>query len=323
VNKQSFAITIGIVAAVVVLVVVFNTILANHRPAIVSLQAPERVIALESCQIVCNATDRDGDELTYSWSASAGEPNGMGATATWIAPNLVGSYNVTVTVADGHGAEAMGQVTIVVRTNRSPTITSLGADADWTLPLHTIEVTCNASDPDGDELSYIWRVSAGDISPAGATVNWTAPEGVGIYNVTVVVKDGHASSDAVSVLLSVDLGNPPTVEKLIVTPDGNMFLREATEPGCDCDVWTNNAYDIQCIASGTGELVYNWSCTDGEIAGKGSAIIWTAPNEKSVEATVTLVVSDAVGNRAVRNIVFHVPRCTCGSWGLESLEISF
>ena len=313
--------TIGIVAAVVVLTVVFNTILANHRPAIVSLDAPDRVIALESCQIVCDATDRDGDELTYSWSASAGELNGAGATVTWIAPNLVGSYNVTVTVADGRGAEAREQVTIPVRTNRSPTIASVGAGAGWTLPLHTIEVTCNASDPDGDELSYEWSASAGDIFGTGATVNWTAPQEVGIYNVTVVVKDGHTSSDAVSVLLSVDLGTPPTVEKLIVT--GNRFLRKPTKSGWDCDVWTNNEYEIQCIASGTDGLVYNWSCTDGEITGEGHVITWTAPNEKSVEATVKVVVSDAAGNTAVKNIVFHVPSCTCGSWGLQSLEIPF
>jgi hypothetical protein len=322
-NKKRLLITIGIVAAVVVLVVVFDTILANHRPDIASLEAPERVIASGSCQIVCEATDRDSDELSYSWSASAGELNGEGARVTWIAPNLVGSYDVTVTVADGRGAEAMQQVTITVRTNRSPTITSVGADADWILPSGTIQVTCNATDPDGDHLSYEWTATAGDISGTGAAVNWTAPQEVGIYNVTVVVKDGHASSDAVFVPLSVDLGTPPTVEKLIVTPDGNTFLRRSTEPGCDCDVWTNNEYDIQCIASGTAELVYNWSCTDGEIAGEGSTITWTAPNEKSVEATVTLVVSDAAGNRAVKNIAFHVPSCTCGSWGLKLLEISF
>jgi hypothetical protein len=322
-NKKKLLITIGIVAAAVVLVVVFDTILANHRPAIASLEAPEKVIASGSCQIVCDATDRDGDELSYSWSASAGELNGEGATVTWIAPDLVGSYDVTVTVADGHGARARQQVTIAVRTNRSPTITSLTADADWTLPSGTIQVTCDATDPDSDELSYEWMATAGDISGTGAAVNWTAPQEVGIYNVTVVVRDGHASSDAAFVPLSVDLGTPPTVEKLIVTPDGNTFLRKPTESGCDCDVWINNEYDIQCIASGTGELVYNWSCTDGEIAREGSTITWTAPSETSVEATVTLVVSDAVGNRLLKNIVFHVPSCACGSWGLKLLEISF
>jgi hypothetical protein len=33
-----------------------------------------------------------------------------------------------------------------------------------------------------------------------------------------------------------------------------------------------------------------------------------------VKATVTVVVFDAAGNSVGKNIVFHVPICTCGSW---------
>lgn len=114
-KKKRYLLIVGIVAAAVLLSILFYTMLANHRPAITSLAAePERVLPSGSCQIVCTASDRDDDELSYGWSADRGGITGEGATVTWTAPNSEGSYNVTVTVTDGRGGEVMNQVTITV-----------------------------------------------------------------------------------------------------------------------------------------------------------------------------------------------------------------
>jgi hypothetical protein len=324
-NKKRYLVIVGIVVAAVLLSILFCTMLTNHRPIITSLAAePEGVLPLGSCQIACNASDRDGDELSYNWSASGGGITGEGAAVNWTAPYSAGSYNVTVTVTDGRGGEVTDYVTIEVRANEPPAINSLIANADWTTPSGSLQVTCDASDPDGDNLSYEWTTDGGDISGTGAAVNWTAPQETGAYNVTVVVKDGYSGEDTRVKTLSVTLSPPPTIEKLVVTPNGNTFLREPTKPGCDCDVWTNKEYDIKCVASNTsGELVYDWSCKAGNISGEGSMITWTAPNERSVVVTVTVIVSDVDGNSVAKSIVFHVPSCTCGSWGLKLLEISF
>jgi hypothetical protein len=202
---------------------------------------------------------------------------------------------------------------MTVRANRPPTINSLVADADWTLPLGSIQVTCDASDRDGDELSYEWTASGGDISGTGAVVNWTAPQEVGTCNVTVVVTDGYGGEDTWSVILSVATDTPPTIEDLIVTAKEPKYLKESSTAGCDYDVWKTKEYYIECVASSTsGELVYDWSCDDGEISGEGSTISWTAPNKTSVKVTLTVIVSDAAGNSVGKNIVFHVPSCLCG-----------
>jgi len=317
-SKKRWLVTIIIVAVAVILAILLDTMLANHRPAITSLEAePERVIPSGSCQIACNASDRDGDELSYNWSANGGEITGEGATVTWTAPHSAGSYNVTVTVTDGRGGEVMSCVIIEVRANRPPTITSLEAAAPWTTPSGSIQVTCDASDPDGDELSYEWTTDGGDISGTGTAVTWNAPEEVGIYHVTVVVKDGHGREDTGSVPLSVATGTPPAIEKLCVTPEGHKYLRNSNTAGCDYDVWLNKEYDIECVATGTGDLVYEWSCDDGQIVGEGSTITWTAPNKKYVKATVMVIVLDVDENSIANSIVFYVPSCTCGSWGLE------
>lgn len=311
-NRKRLLTIIGIVAAVVVLVVVFDTLLANHQPAIASLAAPERVIPAGSCQIVCDATDSDRDELSYNWSASAGELNGEGATVTWTAPDSVGSYNVTVTVTDGHGGEAAEQVTIEVRPNRPPTIGSLVADTDWTLPSGIVQVTCTASDPDGDELSYEWTTATGGTIPGtGAAVNWTAPQDVGIYNVTVVVKDGHGSSAARMLPISVAIEQPPTVETLLVTAE-HCYLK--TYPW-GYQVGKKQEYSIECVIVDTsGELSYDWSCTGGEISGEGSVSIWTAPDASS-DVTVTVIVSDTTGNMAIKDVALNVVNCSPCTFG--------
>ena len=312
-NKKRLSIIIGIVAAVVVLVVVFDTLLANHLPAIASLTAPDRVVPSGSCQIVCNATDPDGDELSYNWSASAGELNGEGTRVTWTAPDSVGSYNITVTVTDGRGDEVTKQVTILVRANRAPTITSLATDPGWTLPSGALQVMCTASDPDEDELSYEWTASAGDISGTGEAVNWTAPQEVGAHNITVVVRDGHGSSATRLLRISVATEQPPTVEALLATAE-HCYLKTYS---WGYKVGKEQEYHIECVVADTSmELSYEWACDDGELSGEGSTITWTAPNPAgSIDVTVTVMVSNIHGNVAIRDVILNVVNCSPCTFG--------
>ena len=314
-NKKRYVVIAAIVVAVVLIAVLLDMKLANHQPAITSLEAPERVIPSGSCQIMCTALDSDGDELSYEWSASGGEINGEGATITWTAPNSPGYYDVTVTVTDGRGGEVMSQKTIEARINLPPIITNLVADADWTTPAGILQVTCTASDLEGDELSYEWSTTGGDISGTGHQVTWTAPEEVGIYHITVVVTDGHGSSATGSVQPSVATGQPPVIEQLVITKDryGHCYLKKS---GDEYLVGKEQKYDIECSVSDTsGEVSYEWSCEDGTISGEGSMITWTAPNTSDY-VTVTVIVSDITGNMVGKNIELKVvscSRCTFGS----------
>jgi hypothetical protein len=313
-NKKRLLVIIVVVVVAVLLAILFDTMLANHRPAITSLGAPERVLPSGSCQIVCTASDRDGDELSYNWSASGGNISGTGMSVNWTAPDSEGFYDVTVMVTDGRSTEVMKQVTIIVRANISPSINNLAADAEWVLLSGTIQVTCNATDPDGDELSYEWTATGGDISGMGAIVNWTAPEEIGIYHVTVVVRDGHGSSVTYSVSISAVTGQPPNIEELKVTKDryGHCYLKTYS---WGYKVGKGKKYDIECIVSDTsGAVSYNWSCNGGELSGDGSLITWTAPNI-SGSITVTVIVSDITGNMVGENIDFDVVSCSACTFG--------
>ena len=304
-------------AVVVALVIILDTILANHLPAITSLEAPERITPSGSCQIVCHATDPDGDNLNYNWLASGGNISGTGAAVNWTAPISVGYHYVTVTVTDGHGGKVVNSVTITVRANRMPIITSLVADADWTLPSGSIQVTCTASDSDGDELSYEWSTTGGDISDTGPIVSWTAPQEVGIYQVTVVVTDGHGSSATGTLYPSVATGQPPIIEVLLVTKDryGHCYLRAYS---WGYKVGQGKKYDIECIISDTSpEVSYNWLCDGGEISEffeDGSMITWTAPYASGY-FTITVIVSDIAGNMASMYMSLNVVACSACTFG--------
>jgi len=219
-DRRTRLVITAIIAATVLFLASSCTTSNNNDPIIASLEPQaEQIAPLGSTQVVCTASDPDGDELSYIWSASGGQISGGGTTATWTAPTSEGSYNVIVKAIDGLGGEATDSVAIIVRTNAAPAIVSLTADADWTTPSGNLQVTCSASDPDGDELSYEWSANGGDISGAGSSVAWSAPQETSVYVVTVVVADGYGGSTTGSLSISVATGQPPDIETLLVTAE--------------------------------------------------------------------------------------------------------
>jgi len=287
----------------------------NNDPIIASLEPQaEQIAPLGSTQVVCTASDPDGDELSYIWSASGGQISGGGTTATWTGPTSEGSYNVIVKAIDGLGGEATDSVAIIVRTNAGPAIVSLTADADWTTPSGNLHVTCSASDPDGDELSYEWSANGGDISGAGSSVAWSAPQETSVYVVTVVVADGYGGSTTGSLSISVATGQPPDIETLLVTAE-HCYLQPQS---WGYRVGKEQEYDVDCVVSDPTEgLSYQWSCTDGEISEisqDGSTIGWTAPDE-SMYVTITVVVSDVVGNMVGESTLLEVVACSPCTFG--------
>jgi len=279
----------------------------NHEPIITNLYAePAGVIPSASCQIVCNASDADGDELSYNWSISGGELTGDGATVTWTAPHSEGSHNITVIVTDGKGGAVSDCVSIIVRLNNPPVINSLVASADWTLPSGSLDVTCDTSDADDDELSYVWSANGGSFTGTGCEVVWNAPEQVGTYAITAVATDTYGGSDTETLFIVVALEEPIIIEGLLVTAE-HCYLKEYS---WGYKVGKGEEYYIECIVAGTGiELVYDWSCENGEITGEGSIITWTAPNTSEL-VTVSVTVSDADDRSTTASVTLGVVSCS-------------
>lgn len=78
--------------------------------------------------------------------------------------------------------------------NQAPQITKLTATPDSVAVGGTSILKAVATDADNDSVSFTWQAAAGSLSPAvGDSTVWTAPQTEGIYSVSVVASDGHAS----------------------------------------------------------------------------------------------------------------------------------
>jgi len=311
-NRRLGLIITAVGIAVVLLAVLLPGVLVGRPPEITALQAAsQRVFPSGSTEIVCIVSSPDGVELNYEWQATGGSLEGEGAIVVWTAPAVEGFFHVEVTVSDHRGNAVTKQIRITSKANVPPMIASLTADAGWTLPSGSLQITCEAEDPDGDALSYLWTATDGSISGTGAIVTWTAPEDVGKYDITVVVSDGHGGSATRTLRVSVETGQPPIIQALEVTSERHEHCYLIKENSLRYKVGRNQLYDIECIAHHPDhlELSYEWECEDGEIEGEGSLITWTAPNTSN-DVTVTVIVSDSTGRTASESITLNVVGCS-------------
>ncbi len=292
-------------------------------PIITALEVTsDRVLPSGSTEIVCVAFSPDGDELSYEWSCDDGEIEGPGDTVTWTAPDAEGDYTVSVIVSDTRGATATECLVIVVTANEPPRIDNLTADAEWVHPEGTLLVYCEAWDPDGDELTYDWSQSDGQIIGTGPEVTWSAPADYGEYRIIVTVDDGYGGSVTETIYINVMPDQPPEIEPFHITHKECKLEKH--------DDWTYTVgnleeYSIECLVSdrvpGTDmerfyEIFYEWDWDDGEVSGvsdDGSVITWVSPNTY-IDVTVTVTVSDIAGNTASKSVTLKVTCSPCKRW---------
>lgn len=79
----------------------------NTPPVITSLTCVHSIVEPGGySEVFCSASDPDGDALSFSWAAASGSIAGSGDTVTWYAPDMAGTYAVSVVVSDGRGGSA-------------------------------------------------------------------------------------------------------------------------------------------------------------------------------------------------------------------------
>jgi opacity protein-like surface antigen len=95
----------------------------ENRPPTVSLDADKtNVISCDTVRFRANASDPDGDTLTYSWKTTHGRIVGEGANTT-LEPGCLPAgtdITVTVTVNDGHGHDASASRHVMVEAKPKP-----------------------------------------------------------------------------------------------------------------------------------------------------------------------------------------------------------
>ena len=224
----------------------------NESPTVTAFCDPCRVGPGGEVRLTAEATDPDGDPLTYVWSAPAGRFRGAvdKPEANWRAPDETGTVRIRIDVSDGLGT-ASAEVAVEV-VNEAPAFKE---------PSYTFELlemrdgrvrpvvlgAAVAEDPDGDDVTYSLASGDGTRFAVGSRDGTVSYVGAGEdyetepnrYELTVRARDPHGAAATVRVTVEVTNVNetPAAVADTAVTiEDGKVtvdVLANDTDPDGD------------------------------------------------------------------------------------------
>ena len=184
--------------------------------------------------------------------------------------------------------------------NSPPEIQSVTASPSTITVNGTTSLTCLATDPDQDQLTYSWSSPEGSFpgGSSGSTLQWLAPSTTGSYSIAVTVSDGaETDQDFVSVSVQESGSNLPpnapsnpnpanntadvsvntTLSWTCSDPDGDsltydVYFGTLSNPPLVSNDQSETTYDPGTLGS---DETYYWkiSAFDGELTTEGS--LWS------------------------------------------------
>ncbi|MGH7455178.1 MAG: Ig-like domain-containing protein [bacterium] len=101
-----------------------SLIQANKPPAIDRVFAlRDHLLPTDTTTVIVEARDPEGGALSYEWINEGGRLSSTsGRHVLWTAPDIGGSYKISVKARDDKRGETQGQVTIIVLEDEKPTV---------------------------------------------------------------------------------------------------------------------------------------------------------------------------------------------------------
>jgi len=150
-----------------------------------------------------------------------------------------------------------------------------------------VVITCTASDPDNDPLTYTWSSTCGKVDGTGSQVRWlSAGVPLGSCTITAKVDDGRGGSASSSVAVQVEARphRPPTIT--CSADRSSVFAGEKVHI-------TTNA-----VSPDADPLTYTWHANAGQIVGNGAAVDFDTSGLAPGNYTVTVRVENGFGGAA-------------------------
>ncbi len=192
------------------------TAIENEIPIIVSNNSDLQVMENEFVSFDISVIDPESDPVNVEVNelpdgAVFTKVNAVSWRFDWT-PNFKqsGEHQIAYSVADNRGGVAQDTVLIdVINVNRPPMITNVHPASDTTINQgRPIEFSLEITDPDEEELTYIWELNAVEVSQSVSFVYESSPNFSGQDIVEVFVTDGEDTVSfkwSVTVIVSVEL----------------------------------------------------------------------------------------------------------------------
>ena len=191
----------------------------KQAPTIACESASPTVTEGQSTTLQARAFDPNNDSLTYTWAVDGQAVSNDQPSFTFgTSGRSVGAHSarVTVTDVDGMSANCNFNVTIARRPNLNPTV-SLALDKKEVYAGEILNARAEASDPEGDPLSYSWSVDSQSRAGTAAqlAINTSGLSG-GTHSATVSVRDDREGTGTATQSFSVR-------EKILVQMPGTRL----------------------------------------------------------------------------------------------------
>jgi hypothetical protein len=176
-----------------------------NEPPSVTLTSPASGTVFAACvdiDLSCDATDPEGDAITYQWSSSVDGAIGGGKNRTWT-PDTSGPHTITCTATDALGALSSSSVTLTILSPAVAVTTPADGDAVGLGETITFRAdACDTEDGDLNGASVVWSSNVAGQLGVGRNldVNGLA---AGAHTVTVTGTDanGNTSTDTVAIVV--------------------------------------------------------------------------------------------------------------------------
>ena len=258
------------------------------------------------------SSDPQGDALTYHWSfysipvSSSASLQGTNTIQPVFTADVPGTYVIRLVVNDGTLDSAPDMVTVTAQTfqpNHPPQIDTNPPPAGWGMVGVPYTYQVNATDPDGDPLTYhTVQCPAGmSINETNGFLTWT-PTALGGYPINLVVRDDRGGFVVMAFVVTVYQYEelPPQITS---TPPGTV------EPG------QTYAYDVEATDPNEDTLTYalTQSPAGMTISATTGLIQWTPSSGDMGGHPVTVVVSDPTGLAATQDFCVVVVQSSASS----------
>jgi|GEM_PF-919558 len=259
----------------------------NDPPVITS---PATAVATEhqSFTYTATATDPENDALFFQFSNYPKWMTPSGNQISGTTPKGAQDTSFTLTVSDGEFSVFQG-VTVSVQTVNDPPVITSPATAVATEHAF-FSYTATATDPDNNPVTFFYSDYPIWLTPDGAVISGTPPEGATNTTFRVTASDGSLTDTKIVELTVIPVNDPPVITSPLTANavEHQLFTYSATAWDPEENPLTFTFSDYPDWLKPDGAVI---SGTTPKHATSTSFRITVSDGELSVEKTVALTVT--------------------------------